>query len=114
MMIGRTCGAVVAGLVVVLATPAQARITVTRADYKAGILVVHGHTNARLERVTLDGRYNKWTDAKHQFRFRLRYLPRDCHVRIKTGNDERRVRVAGCEPLSKPRRYGRPYGSPQR
>jgi hypothetical protein len=102
-MITRACVATVAVLsVMALASPAQARITVTRADYKGGVLVVHGRADAPLLRVTLDERYNEWTNEAREFRFRLRYLPANCRVRLEANDEVRMVPVAGCKPLGKP------------
>jgi hypothetical protein len=104
-MISRAYAAIaLSGFALALVPPAQARIVVTRADYKAGVLVVSGRTDSQLQRVVLDGRYNEWTNEARQFRFRVRYLPDDCRIRLEADDEVRKVRIAGCNPLRKPSR----------
>lgn len=77
-------------------TPAAAEITVTRAEYKAGVLVVRGETSRSNQRVTLDRRYSTRTDRNNVFRFRIRYLPGDCTLSIRAGQQVRPAYVANC------------------
>jgi hypothetical protein len=84
-------------LAVMVAAPARAEITITRAEYAAGVLVVRGETSEPGQRVTLDGRYRTRTDRFKEFRFRIRYLPRDCTVSIRAGREVRPAVVANCD-----------------
>jgi hypothetical protein len=77
-------------------TYAQAEITITRAEYVGGILFVRGETSRQNQRVTLDRRFSTRTDRFKEFRFRVRYLPRDCSVTIRAGQEVRPARVANC------------------
>lgn len=92
-----------AAAVVSMATVAHAEITVTHAQYAAGVLVVRGETSTPNQRVTLDGRYDTRTDRNKRFVFRLRYLPRECGVTIRAGQEVRPARVANCSPIATPR-----------
>ena len=78
------------------AAPAHAEITITQAEYAAGVLVVRGETSRRNQRVTLDGRYKTRTDRFKEFRFRIRYLPSDCSISIRAGQQVRPVGVTNC------------------
>jgi hypothetical protein len=79
------------------ATPGLAEITITRAEYAGGVLVVRGETSRRNQLVTLDGRYRTRTGRHNEFRFRIRYLPSDCSVTIRAGQEIRPARVANCD-----------------
>ena len=83
--------AILAGTVI-----ARAEITITRAEYAAGVLVVRGETSQPNQQVTLDGRYRTRTDRYKEFRFRIRYLPLDCTVSIRAGQNVRPVGVTNC------------------
>jgi len=89
-------------LLAMAVTSAQAQITVTRGEYAAGVLVVQGETPHRRARITLDGRYADWTDRDGNFRFRIRYMPRDCTVELKVNTDVRTAYIANCEPAGAP------------
>ena len=85
--------------IITVTTPAEAEITITQVEYGAGVLVVRGETSQPNQRVTLDGRYRTRTDRYKEFRFRIRYLPRNCSVTIRAGQDVRPARVANCDIL---------------
>ena len=76
---------------------ALARIAVTHAEYAAGVLVVRGETSHPGQRVTIDGRYDERTNRAKQFRFRIRYLPADCTIRIQAGEEIKHADVTNCE-----------------
>ena len=76
--------------------PAQAEITIHEAEYEAGILVVAGETTHPNREVSLDGRYRDVADQVGAFRFRIRYLPDDCTIRLSDGEDRRTAFVRGC------------------
>lgn len=78
------------------AVPAHAEITLTRAEYTGGVLVVRGETSRPNQRVTLDGRYSTQTDRFKEFRFRIRYLPPDCSITLRAGREARPAWVANC------------------
>ena len=88
----------VAGFIFGLVLPAHAEITINRAEYKAGVLVVRGETSERGQRVTLDGRYSARTDRNNRFRFRVRYLPRDCIAKIRAGQEVHPAVISNCNP----------------
>jgi hypothetical protein len=77
--------------------PAQAEITITRAEYAGGVLVVQGETSQPNQRVVLDGHYDTRTDRNKRFRFRIPYLPADCTVSIRAGQQTRPASVANCD-----------------
>jgi hypothetical protein len=85
--------------------PALAEITITRAEYARGVLFVRGETSRSNQLVTLDRRYRTRTNRVNEFRFRIPYLPRDCIVTIRAGQEVRPARIANCEMAS---------GSPRR
>lgn len=88
--------------------PAGAEITVTRAEYAGGVLVVRGGTSQANQRVTMDGRYSTRTNRSMEFRFRVRYLPNDCGVTIRAGREVRPVRVSNCDMVgTRQRKTGR-------
>lgn len=78
------------------AAPAHAEITVTRAEYAGGALVVRGETSRPNQRVTLDERYSTRTDRFREFRFRIRYLPPDCAISLRAGKEVRPAWIANC------------------
>lgn len=78
------------------AAPAHAEITLNRAEYANGVLLVHGETSRANQRVTLDGRYSTRTDRYNEFRFRIRYLPPDCSISLRAGREVRPAWVANC------------------
>ena len=75
---------------------AHAEIAIAQINYAAGVLVVRGETGRPNQRVTLDGRYRTRTNHLGEFQFRIRYLPHDCTVTIRTRRDVRPARVANC------------------
>ena len=85
-----------------LSAPARAEITVFKARYAAGVLVVNGETSRPNQRVSLDGRYFTRTNKYKKFLFRVRYLPNDCTVRITAGGERRPAVVAGCSIKVRP------------
>jgi hypothetical protein len=80
-----------------LALPARAEVTITQAEYAAGVLVVRGETSQANQRVTLDGRYDTRTGPNKQFRFRIRYRPRDCVVDIRAGREVHPATITNCQ-----------------
>jgi hypothetical protein len=70
-----------------VSSPVRAEITVTKSEYRAGVLVVRGETSQSSQRVTLDGRFDEWTNKFNEFTFRVRYLPRDCLVTLRAGRE---------------------------
>ena len=77
----------------------RAAISVERADYKAGVLVVTGQTTNSNQTVTLDGIYRARSDRSRSFQFRIRYRPRNCTVRLRSGPDIFHATVANCQPM---------------
>jgi hypothetical protein len=86
-----------ASLMITMSSLAQAEITLTRVENEGGVLVVRGETSQRNQLVTVDGRYRTRTDRYKEFRFRIRYLPRDCSIKIRAGQEERPARIANCD-----------------
>jgi hypothetical protein len=76
--------------------PASARITLNHAKIVAGVLIVSGHTPARHEHVTLDGRFTAHSNRHRRFVFHLRYHPSRCVVSLKAGVNKRNALVAHC------------------
>jgi hypothetical protein len=93
------------------ADAALARLAVTHAEYAAGVLVVRGETSEPRQKVTIDGRYEERTTADKRFRFRIRYLPADCAIRVKAGEEIRHVVVKNCQPMQQRRRGSGNSGS---
>jgi hypothetical protein len=85
-----------------LSSAAQAEISVTHGEYAAGVLVVRGQTSQPNQRITLDGRYSERTGDNKEFLFRIRYLPKDCVVRLKAGMETRIATIANCQILGGP------------
>jgi hypothetical protein len=100
MHIRTLCWSIVALLAI--AGPARAEITITQAEYAGGVLVLRGETSQPNQRVTLDGRYDTRTGQNKQFRFRIRYLPRDCVVDLRAGREVRPATVTNCKPAGAP------------
>ena len=88
--------AALAVTVLLVCEPARAEITITRAESIRGVLIVHGETSQPYQRVTLDRRYSTRTDKLKEFRFRIRYLPADCTVSIRAGQESRPAYIANC------------------
>lgn len=82
-----------------LSTAASASISVERADYKSGILIVTGHTTKAHQTVTLDGIYHARSDRARSFHFRVRYRPHKCKARLTSGTDIFHVTAANCRPM---------------
>ena len=78
---------------------ARAAISVERADYKAGVLVVRGQTTEANETVTLDGIYRAHSNRLRKFQFRIRYRPHNCTVRLTAGSDIFHATVVHCRPM---------------
>jgi hypothetical protein len=78
---------------------ARAAISVERADYKAGVLVVRGKTTEANETVTLDGKYRAYSNRSRKFQFRIGYRPRKCTVRLTAGSDIFHATVTHCKPM---------------
>jgi hypothetical protein len=93
----RTFGVALA-LVLAGTGAAQAEITVHEAKYASGVLMVRGETTQPMQRLTLDERYAARTDRNKRFLFRIRYLPRDCIVELRAGQEVRPAVVSNCEP----------------
>lgn len=95
------------GFVVLLGlpAPAAAEITITKAHYAGGVLVVAGETSRPNQRVTLDRRFTTRTGRNKNFTFRVAYRPRDCIASIRAGSDVHPAVVANCRPRL--RREGR-------
>ena len=85
-----------AGMHAVILQPARAEITVTKSEYRRGVLVVRGETSRPGQRVTMDRRFKTRTDEFQEFAFRVRYLPRDCMVTLRAGYEVRPALVANC------------------
>ena len=104
------------GLVVLvgLLTPAAAEITIARARYAGGVLVVAGETSRPNQRVSLDRRFTTRNGRNKEFRFRVAYRPRDCIATIRAGADVRPAVVANCRPrLARERRAERAPTGPE-
>ena len=82
------------------AAPAQAEITVRQAEYRGGVLRIVGETSQPDQKVTLDRRYETRTNDNKQFRFRIRYLPRNCTATLRAGSQVRPAVIANCEPVA--------------
>ena len=78
---------------------ARAAISVKRAEYNAGLLVVRGQTTEANETVTLDGIYRAHSNHSRHFQFRIRYRPRNCTVRLTADSDIFHATVAHCRPM---------------
>ena len=92
--------ALAAALPILWSAPLRAEITVTRAEYGAGVLVVAGETSRPNQRVTLDRRYTTRTDRNNRFRFRIRYLPSDCSATLRAGREVRPAVISNCRPTT--------------
>jgi hypothetical protein len=85
-------------LVAVWPSVAHAKIIIRQAQYTGGMLLVRGETAWPGQTVTLAGRYKTRTDRNGRFRFRVRYLPRDCLLEVRSGPDLDLVSIANCKP----------------
>lgn len=85
-----------------VAHPARAEITIIRAEYAAGVLVVEGETSRSNQLVTLDRKYRTRTNRYNEFRFRIPYLPPACGVTIRAGQEVRPARIANCDDTWRP------------
>ena len=107
-------GAAAVGCILLIATvssflhagAAAAAITVTRADYGGGVLVVKGRTSRANEPVRLDNHYVERTNRAGMFTFRIRYLPRNCTVQLRAGREARSVAIDDCQPPKRTLRGG--------
>ena len=92
--------AVILPITTVLATggAARAELKIVEAEYKGGVLVVRGETSKPGQIITLDGRYQERTGRQGEFRFRVRYLPRDCKIELRSGEEMSPAVVANCKP----------------
>lgn len=85
-------------LIAVWPSMAYAKITIRQAQYTGGMLLVRGETARAGQTVTLAGRYKTRTDRNGRFRFRVRYLPRDCLLDVRLGPELDLVSIANCKP----------------
>ena len=89
-----------AGLALACASAdARAAISVDSASYKAGLLTVEGHTSKAHQTVTLDGIYRARSDESGSFRFRIRYRPHHCTMRLRSGMDIFHATAGNCHPM---------------
>lgn len=89
-----------AGLALICASfDARAAISVDHAGYKGGILTVDGHTTKAHQTVTLDGIYRARSDGSGSFRFRIRYRPLHCTMRLRSGTDIFHATAGNCRPM---------------
>ena len=83
----------------VAAGPALAAgIEINDARISAGAVVIKGRTAAAKQDVVADGRVTVTSAANRSFTLELDYLPKDCTVSLKSGDDTRNVVVAFCGP----------------
>lgn len=75
---------------------AAAEISIRRAEFSAGVLVVHGDTSKPHQTVWLDRRYSERSNRFGDFTFRIRYVPNDCTIQLAAGEDIRTAFVTGC------------------
>lgn len=75
---------------------APAEIFIRRAEFSAGVLVVHGDASQPHQTVWLDRRYSERSNRFGDFTFRIRYVPNDCTIQLAAGEDIRTAFVAGC------------------
>jgi hypothetical protein len=90
----------IAAAMLMLADPARA-ITISKGEYqwselRRDMLVVEGETQEPNQRVVLDDRFTEWSDHLGHFSFRVPYLPADCMVQLKAGQNVRQVVIANC------------------
>ncbi len=76
---------------------ARAEITISKAEYKAGVTEIRGETSKPRQTVTLDGRYSTLTDRYKRFEIWIRYLPLDCVINVKAGQEVHPVYIKNCE-----------------
>lgn len=77
-------------------TDAVAEITITKAEYAAGVMLVRGEVERAHAKVTLDRRYSTRANRFGEFEFRVRYLPNDCTVEVRAGRDTHPVSISNC------------------
>lgn len=87
---------VIAAASIAASTAANAKISITESQYAGGVLVVRGRTSQAQQTVTLDELFSETSDAAGRFTFRIRYLPHNCKVELKSGIDEYSVLIANC------------------
>ena len=93
-------GLVLAGLALICTSAAaRAAISVDHAGYKGGILTVEGRTTKAHQTVTLDGIYRARSDGSGSFRFRIRYRPLHCTMRLRSGTDIFHATAGNCRPM---------------
>jgi hypothetical protein len=93
-------GLVLAGLALICTSAdARAAINVDHAGYKGGILTVEGRTTKAHQTVTLDGLYRARSDGSGSFRFRIRYRPLHCTLRLRSGTDIFHATAGNCRPM---------------
>src|SRR5919201_4106869 len=85
-------------LIAVWPSMAYAKITIRQAQYTGGMLLVRGETARAGQTVTVAGRYKTCTDRNGRFRFRARYLPRDCLLDVRSGPELDLVSIANRKP----------------
>ena len=88
---------VVSVLVAVSCSTAYAKITIRRAEYSGGMLLMQGETARTGQKVTLEGRYSTRTDRNRRFRFRVRYVPLDCLAEVRAGLELYLTSIANCD-----------------
>jgi hypothetical protein len=96
-----TLGFVAGALTAVTAAAANAAISVAEAQYAGGVLVVRGHVSQAGQTVKLNKLYTETSDNGGRFTFRIRYLPQNCKINLKSGVEEYSVMVANCR-IGKP------------
>ena len=88
----RGCGALATA-----SSAAQAEITISKAEYQAGVTEIRGETSNPHQTVTLDGRYSTVTDRYNRFEIWIRYLPLDCVINVQAGQEVHPVYIRNCE-----------------
>lgn len=96
---------VLACLILAMAAPASARLRVHDAELSRGRLIVTGSTARRHQAVTLNGRFVRKSNRHRRFAFRVRYVPRSCIVRLRSGGAVRTVAIDHCRPAVKIARH---------
>jgi hypothetical protein len=86
----------IAAALIAISADAHAAMKVELAEYRAGTLVLRGHTAEPHETVTLDGIYRARSDQSGAFEFRIHYRPHACTVRLISGIDIFHATVADC------------------
>jgi hypothetical protein len=86
-----------AGALGTASSPARAEITISKAEYQAGVTEIRGKTSNPYQTVTLDGRYSTVTERYNRFEIWIRYLPPDCVINVKAGQEVHPVYISNCE-----------------